>query len=100
MPYIKPEDRVKFLELISLNKKIENVGELNFVISMLCHNFLDKKGESYENYNSIVGVLECAKQEYYRMAVAPYEEIKKINNGNIGHQKCENCTCHKDESHE
>jgi len=84
MPYIKQEDRKKYIELITLAEKIETVGELNFVITALCNNFLAKKDdESYENFNSVMGVLECAKQEFYRRAVSPYEDIKKSTNGDV-----------------
>jgi len=31
----------------------------------------------------MIGVLECVKQEFYRRKVAPYEDIKIIENGDI-----------------
>jgi len=30
-----------------------------------------------------MGVLECIKQEFYRRAVAPYEDKKKEENGDV-----------------
>ena len=56
MPYIKKEDRIK------LNKSniSNNSGELNFQITILINNYLERKGVSYTNLNEVVGVLECA----------------------------------------
>jgi hypothetical protein len=37
----------------------------------------------YEYINSAIGVLECAKQEYYRIGAAPYEDEKREKNGDV-----------------
>ena len=37
----------------------------------------------YEEYNSVVGVLESVKLEFYRRAVAAYEDNKIVENGDI-----------------
>jgi len=67
----------------------ENAGELNFIITKICHDYLRFKGIRYVNLNEIIGVLECAKQELYRMIAAPYENIKRIENGCISElDKC------------
>jgi hypothetical protein len=33
--------------------------------------------------NNIIGVLECAKQEFYRKVCSPYEDQKSKDNGNV-----------------
>lgn len=38
---------------------------------------------SYADHNSVVGVLECAKQEFYRRSTAPYEDEKIVENGDV-----------------
>ena len=38
---------------------------------------------SYHAYNEIIGVLECVKQEFYRRMVAPYEDKKCEENGDV-----------------
>ncbi len=84
MPYIKKEDRHQFADdLESLSMNIESPGELNYVISMLCKKYIEYKKVSYSTYNEVVGVLECAKLEVYRHQVAPYEELKISENGEI-----------------
>jgi len=89
MPYIKPERRKLIfwandinLPVVDVNS-IESVGELNFAITKLCIDFLEKDGRAYRSFNEIVGVLECVKLEFYRKAVAPYEEEKEMENGSI-----------------
>jgi hypothetical protein len=84
MPYIKKEDREKFdkdLELLSCN--IKNVGEMNYVITMLIGDFIKTNGECYNTLNSVVGVLECAKLELYRKKVSKYEDKKIEENGDV-----------------
>ncbi len=84
MPYIKKEDRIKFENDISkISKNINSDGELNYVITLLVHNELLKRGRNYQNMNNLVGVLECVKNEFIREVVSPYENIKKEANGNI-----------------
>lgn len=84
MPYIKREDRIKFMEeIFSLVTKIESPGELNFVITTICTAFLSRKKESYADLNSVIGVLECAKLEFYRRVVSGYENQKFRLNGDV-----------------
>lgn len=79
MPYIKQEDR-KHLKPTVLPR---NVGELNYLITSLCHRYLQRNGLRYANINAVIGVLECAKLELYRMIAAPYENGKQMENGSI-----------------
>jgi len=86
MPYIDKKARVKFDHILSilLNVKIDSVGELNYLLTSIIKIFVAKQEKvSYALYNSIIGVLESAKLEYYRRVVALYEEIKKEDNGDV-----------------
>lgn len=84
MPYIKQEDREPLKPHIeNLGNAIDSEGELNYVISMLLHAYMRKKGIRYGNMNAVVGVLECAKMEFYRQVAAAYEDAKIFENGNI-----------------
>jgi hypothetical protein len=84
MPYIKKENRKKFEDKINnLSLDIENDGELNYCITLLVHKELIKRGVKYQNMNNLIGVLESAKQEFYRTVVAPYEDLKAIENGTV-----------------
>jgi hypothetical protein len=44
---------------------------------------MDKHGQSYSIINDIVGVLECAKMEFYRRVAVPYEDKKRTENGDV-----------------
>jgi hypothetical protein len=80
MPYIKQEDRGNIEDL---TKSPTNAGELNYLLHLIISNYVDDNKESYQTYNDIIGVLECVKQELYRRKIAPYEEKKIIENGDI-----------------
>lgn len=80
MPYI-PKDLRHFPLLDSY--PLKSCGELNYAITRLCHDYLHAKGLNYSNINEVIGVLECAKLELYRMIAAPYENEKKEQNGSI-----------------
>ena len=81
MPYIPKEKRYK-LVCASLENP-ESSGELNYTITTLCSEYLRLKGVNYTNMNEVIGVLECAKLELYRRVVAPYEDIKIKENGDV-----------------
>jgi hypothetical protein len=88
MPYIKKERRAEIAKDSKFGFNIEaidveSVGELNFAITKLCLDFLERDGRAYRSFNEIVGVLECVKLEFYRKAVVPYEEEKTKENGDV-----------------
>ena len=80
MPYIKPEDR----NAILLDETtIEEAGELNYYITTIINWYINKNTKCYTTLNEVIGVLECAKLELYRRIVAPYEDIKIEENGDV-----------------
>ncbi len=84
MPYIKPTDRPIFDNIISQIDLFElNVGDINYFVTKLLIEYINVHGENYENYNSLIGVLECIKQEFYRKNIAPYEDVKIKQNGDV-----------------
>ena len=87
MPYIKKELRdcldSKIKDLVSAIKetgKDNRAGVLNYTISVLLKQLYDLR---YAEINEAVGVLECAKHEYYRRVAAPYEDKKIRENGDV-----------------
>lgn len=84
MPYIDPCEREnKDEQLDELSGVILTEGHLNYAITRLVHEWIADRGESYATYNSAIGVLECAKLELYRRRVAPYEDRKIAENGDV-----------------
>ena len=85
MPYISMKEQ----EAIDsgLPDFIEHEGQLNYLITKCCLIYLESiastKEVRYPDYNTVIGALECAKQEMYRRMVVPYEEVKKHDNGDI-----------------
>ncbi len=82
MPYIKEEQKLRLCS-DNLLPKPHVSGELNYLISKLCHNYVRDYGLNYHNINEVIGALECAKQEFYRRIASPYEENKIKENGDI-----------------
>ena len=84
MPYIKKERRKvfdDFLEKLAL--EVQNEGELNYCIYKLASLVIDRKGESYSNLSMCSSAMEHAKLEWYRRKLAPYEDKKIEENGDI-----------------
>lgn len=79
MPYISVEDR-KLLDEIPMPA---TVGELNYLITRLCCDYLLTGKMSYRALNDVIGALECAKLELYRRIVVPYEQGKMDQNGDV-----------------
>jgi hypothetical protein len=90
MPYIIPADRKQFDPAIEeLVDALTNhgfsklkPGDLNYAVSKIVWGAFDKN-PSYTFGNELVGVLECIKQEFYRRKLAPYEEAKIKENGDL-----------------
>jgi len=80
MPYITQNDRVRLdpdierlLDTLSQAPTVPP-GEINYIISrIIWSRFLDKP--SYTRANELIGVLECAKAEFIRRHLNPYEDV-------------------------
>lgn len=93
MPYIDQASRLKFIEdrmLVTqetavefLGKRISTAGELNYIISKLCLEYLKTNGKNYQKMNDLMGVLTGVQAELYRRVISPYEDEKIISNGDI-----------------
>lgn len=87
MPYIRQEARkpidkllVKLIEQLKAADFDKQDGNVNYTITKMLKEIYP---QSYYNYNRAIGVLECIKQEFYRVDVAPYEDKKIIENGAV-----------------
>jgi len=86
MPYIKDSDRRRIEDIYNLHNlgaSCNTAGELNYTFTRILKGYLSAKGKRYQNINDIIGALESAKLELYRRTVAPYEDIKIVENGDV-----------------
>jgi hypothetical protein len=82
MPYVDKIAR-EALGYVTVDEAPEDAGELNYVITKVCDEFLKRKGRRYNNINTVIGVLACAQAEFYRRVAAPYENEKIAVNGDV-----------------
>ena len=82
MPYISDDRRRPMLEG-GIHPKDWTPGDLNFLLTVALNAYVEGHGLNYTTVNDVVGVLECAKTEFYRRIVAPYEDKKIIANGDV-----------------
>lgn len=80
MPYIKNDLR-KLLDVWA--ESPQSVGSLNYVITKVVHDYVLEHGLNYAVCNEVIGALACAKAEFYRTVVAPYEDKKRLENGPV-----------------
>lgn len=88
MPYIKRGQRDRLDPAIrELARHVSEPGELNYAISRLALAYMSlfiRKG--YTTRSMIHGVLQDVTDEWYRRAMAPYEDKKMLENGDIGYE--------------
>ncbi len=87
MPYIKEKHRAPIDQaLIGVFKLIRtyklNAGEINYLFTKIMH-ALFKKTPEYTTINDITGAVVCAREEFGRKVVAPYEDKKIKENGDL-----------------
>lgn len=86
MPYIPMDQRIEvdqYLVSNGIDWTPANAGELNYLVSRFIANYLEKNGLKYANCNEMIGALECAKLELYRVMIGPYEDDKIAENGGV-----------------
>ncbi len=84
MPYIKFEDREKFnIYLEPMTENINSKGDLTYCLYKLCCLYLKTMTKSYTTMSTLMSCLEDAKLEWYRKKMAPYEDQKILENGDV-----------------
>lgn len=79
MPYIHPHAK----ERLQLGEPTLGAGELNYLLTELCLEYMEDHDEGYATLNDIVGALELCKMEFNRRVVTPYEDKKIEDNGDV-----------------
>ena len=81
MPYIKPERR-QDLRQYDYSPLPGTAGELNYVIARLVDRVLGNN-PSYDDINTVIGVLESCKLEIYARIARNLEDRKILENGDV-----------------
>lgn len=89
MPYINTTQRAfldHYINELVIQIKAENLNDragcLNYCIFKTVKGLL--RGEMcYNSANSLIGAIECCKQEIYRRILSPYEDKKIEQNGDV-----------------
>ena len=88
MPYIKEDTRHSIRSVVHhLAEVIDELpteqmdGMANYAITELVLELYTR--DNYLELQTAIGLLECVKQEFYRRAVAPYEDMKIKQNGDV-----------------
>lgn len=79
MPYIDKESKLRLAD----SGSPETPGELNFAFTAILIDYVKRRGKTYQTLNDVIGALECAKLEFQRRVVAPYEDKKIRENGDV-----------------
>lgn len=92
MPYIKEARREQILikkpfptgwQKLIVIEEIQTAGELNYAITELLKSVFKNSDQNYQAINDIIGAIEGAKVEFQRRIVAPYEDTKIKENGDV-----------------
>ncbi len=87
MPYIKQDQRPSIDSVLApLIEKLKSLpledqdGSLNYAVTKILKELYPMK---YFHLNRALGVLTAIKDEFYRVVIAPYEETKIKENGEV-----------------
>lgn len=82
MPYIKQHLRDTMDSVVEQMKKAGVIadGDLNYILFKYCKNHIEP---SYNNYKNFLGELNEAAEEIRRRLLAPYEDKKIVENGDV-----------------
>jgi len=82
MPYVKQERRPELDYVVEAMKyaKVKADGDLNYILYKFCKYNI---APSYNNFKNFCGELHQAATEIERRLLAPYEDEKIIENGDV-----------------
>lgn len=83
MPYIMQEDRPALDNTQLKALDFSGVGDLTYALFKCGLVYAAQYPKSFATYGDVIMGLECAKLEFYRRILAPYEETKIRLNGDV-----------------
>lgn len=91
MPYLEEGDKYE-VDAHGLNQLLEYcirlelkyfAGVLNYIIFKIVRRWIKQNGRKYFCFATIVGTMICSVLEIYRRLIAPYEDTKIAENGDV-----------------
>jgi len=86
MPYIDQRNRnpldIRLEPLMAFQPSQWTAGELNYVLTKIANAWLGWDYD-YDRLSDVIKSFECAKLEFYRKMVVPYENGKADKNGDV-----------------
>lgn len=79
MPYISQEARLA----IARGASPSNVGELTYMLTQTVIAYTQTKGTRFSTFADVLAALDATAREFYRRMVAPYEDEKIAENGDV-----------------
>ena len=86
MPFIDPQLRPQFEKAIaSLDNHLgsQDDGEFVYILYTLAKRYLKKSNLSFSDRSRVAGLLRSCEDEFRRNELHPYEEGKKLKNGDV-----------------
>lgn len=83
MPYIRQEARSAIdFHLHMLEPHIQVPGRLAYAVYRLMQMYVGHS-KSFDTLSGVIGAVDCAKEEFRRRVVNPYEDAKIKENGDV-----------------
>ena len=83
MPYITQEDRTKFTEAVKALQAFEVKGELEYMVTILMHVFMDTRAARYATLHDCVYAVHHAADEFRRHTLDKREDAAIAANGQV-----------------
>ncbi|MBU1178775.1 hypothetical protein KKB69_00305 [Patescibacteria group bacterium] len=90
MPYLEQKDRKNFdpcfektLDYLTKLDIGALAGHLNYMVFKTVKVWIGKNGKKYYIFAAIIGTMMCCILEVYRRLIAPYEDKKIKENGDV-----------------
>ncbi len=85
MPYISPEKRPDMNKVVEVMKVVgvKADGDLNYILFKYCKEAVPS---SYNSIKNFLGELDECRAEIRRRLLAPYEDMKIEQNGDVSHE--------------
>jgi hypothetical protein len=87
VPYIPQEQRPPVDQVITALPRLDNPGQLNYVLTEIIIKYLLENEVCYQTINDIKGALDEVACEFRERVIKKFERLKKKVNGDIGYSK-------------